>query len=127
MVGNWSSTNETTTVARTAQRIHSLFKVFSFWQSEHKTGREDNLHRTVGKRSLWGNLKCLSLVGANRLRVPQMEAVMMFKFISASLWGCMGPVYSSLIPLYYVTIITLTVALTCPLNSVSATCWGSYN
>ena len=66
---------------------------------------------------------------ANRLRLPQMEAVMMYIFISASLWGCLGPVYSSFIPLYFnhVTIITLTVALTCPLNSVSATCWGSYN
>ena len=33
-----------------------------------------------------------ALVEANRLRLPQMEAVMMFKFISASLWGCLGPV-----------------------------------
>ena len=48
---------------------------------------------------------------------------MIFKFISASHWGCLGPVYSSL---SFVTTITLTVALTCPLNAVSATCWGSY-
>ena len=68
-----------------------------------------------------------ALVEANRLRLPQMEAVMMFKFISASLWGCLGPVYSSFILLSHVTIITLTVALTCPLNSVSASCWGRYN
>ena len=40
------------------------------------------------------------LVEANKPRLPQMEAVMMFKFISASLWGCLGPVYSPFIHLY---------------------------
>ena len=48
---------------------------------------------------------------------------MMFKFISASLWGCLGYVYVSIIP---VTSITLTLLPTCLLNSVSATRWGSF-
>ena len=61
---------------------------------------------------------------ANKLRLPLMEALMMCKFISASLWGCLG-LYCHI--LSFVTIITLTLALTCPLNAVSATCWGSYN
>ena len=41
------------------------------------------------------------LVEANKPRLPQMEAVMMFKFISASLWGCLGSVYTSLIHCHY--------------------------
>ena len=58
------------------------------------------MERKTGKSCY--NCHNSAFVEANRLRLPQMEAVMMFKFISASLWGCLGSVLSySIICHYY--------------------------
>ena len=73
-------------------------------------------------------------------RSPQMKTLMIFVFISASLWGCLDcefvhrtnsdTVFSHHFNMArdmyeLVTNITQTEALTWLLNAVSATCWGS--
>ena len=71
-----------------------------------------------------------------------MKTLMIFVFISASLWGCLDcefvhrtnsdTVFSHHFNMArdmyeLVTNITQTEALTCLLNAVSATCWGSFS
>ena len=111
MVGYWSSTSETTTMTQASSNNqwanllcplpYLRCSVLGSHSIPSHYLQEDTRQRTVGKRSLWGNWKCLRLVGANKPRLPQMEAVMMFKFISASLWGCLGSVQTACIQCHY--------------------------